>query len=116
MQNSSLAPEWIEFVDKRGKVEVLMQELIDRAQYHPGFLEFLQLLLTEYDAPFEWKSTVDGRVREIKQSFTKTETSEQSSSDLSDAGVQGEPPIQSMEVSRGGSTLQALQGNYGALE
>lgn len=75
--NNSLALEYVKFVEEGGRIEVFVQEIIDRCQYHPGYMAFLQALNTEYDSPFEWVHTDEhGRVRQIKQSFLKKETDE----------------------------------------
>ncbi len=113
---TNLAPSYVHFIDAGGRIEVLVQELIDRAQYHEGFLEFLQLLTKEYEGPFEWTSNEHGRVRKIKQSFVKTDANESANLSGPETGDNGDQTVQSVEVPRGGSTLEILRGNYGAIE
>lgn len=51
---SNLTPEYIEFVDgDERNTKLLLQQLIDRAQYLPGFLGKLKALIDEVDDPFE---------------------------------------------------------------
>jgi hypothetical protein len=72
--STNLAPDYVQFVDNKGRIDHLVQEVIDRAQYHPGFLDFLELLLKDYESPFEWVDTEDGRVRRLKPNFIKGES------------------------------------------
>jgi len=69
---TNLAPDYVKFVDNGERIDHLVQEVIDRAQYHAGFLDFLEMLLKDYESPFEWLDTPDGRVRTLKPHFVKT--------------------------------------------
>lgn len=51
--NNTLTPEYIQFVDCGGKLEVLAQDVIDRVQYSPNFLLELNMLLSKHESPFE---------------------------------------------------------------
>lgn len=50
---SNLTPEFIQFVDSGQNVQTLIQKVIDRAQYLPGFLAELDALLDKFEDPFE---------------------------------------------------------------
>jgi hypothetical protein len=50
---SNLTPEYIRFVDEGQNLSALVQKVIDRVQYLPGFLGDLNTLIDMYDDPFE---------------------------------------------------------------
>jgi hypothetical protein len=50
---SNLTPEYIQFVKEDGNINSLVQHVIDRIQYLPGFLAELANLLNKYESPFE---------------------------------------------------------------
>lgn len=51
--STNLTPEYVEFVEKGGSLGHLVQEVIDRMQYSPGFLDDLNKLLQMHESPFE---------------------------------------------------------------
>jgi hypothetical protein len=50
---SNLTPEYIQFVKEDGNLSTLVQHVIDRIQYLPGFLTEITDLLYKYESPFE---------------------------------------------------------------
>jgi hypothetical protein len=50
---SNLTPEYIEFIKEGQNINTLVQRVIDRIQYLPGFLDDLNSLLDKYEEPFE---------------------------------------------------------------
>lgn len=67
MTESNLTPEYIEFVkdDDRG-TKNLLQQIIDRIQYLPGFLDKVVTLINESEDPFE-EIPVDAYVAEDEE-------------------------------------------------
>jgi hypothetical protein len=63
-------------VDKGGSIEHLVQEIIDRVQYHEPALELFKFLVDYYEAPFETVDTDHGHIRRLKASFQKNELNE----------------------------------------
>ena len=61
---SNLDPKYIEFVNDGNEVNALVQLVIDRVQYSPGFLAQLQDLINKHAAPFNDTN----HVREFKGS------------------------------------------------
>lgn len=53
MESSNLTPEYVQFVKEGGNINALVQQVIDRSQYLPGFLDELNALLGRYENPFE---------------------------------------------------------------
>lgn len=54
MTESNLTPEYIEFVkDDDRSTKNLLQQIIDRIQYLPGFLDKVVTLINESEDPFE---------------------------------------------------------------
>jgi hypothetical protein len=50
---SNLTPEYIQFINEGRQINTLVQQVIDRVQYLPGFLNDLNALLNKYEEPFE---------------------------------------------------------------
>lgn len=50
---SNLTPEYIQFINEGQNLTTLVQQVIDRIQYLPGFLSDLNTLLVKYEEPFE---------------------------------------------------------------
>lgn len=71
---TNLASSYVKAVESGLNLEHLVQELIDRVQYHEGAIDVLNLFLEAYEAPFETVDTGMGTVRRIKTSFQKPET------------------------------------------
>lgn len=67
---SNLTPEYIKFVDEGQNIQSLVQKVIDRVQYLPGFLGELQTLLNEFEDPFEEVPIDAPEEEEIKTSAT----------------------------------------------
>ena len=73
---TNLAQTYVKFIDNGGNLEQLVQELIDRAQYHEGAIAVLNQITKVYEAPFEVVDTDQGRIRKLKESFQKNEQNE----------------------------------------
>lgn len=76
---TNLTDGYVSFINDGGNIENIIQELIDRAQYIPGFMQLLTDIVEESESPFEEVDTEEGRVRRIKQSFLKNEANESNS-------------------------------------
>lgn len=50
---TNLTPEYVRFVNEGGSIGHVVQEIIDRMQYSPGFMEHLDSVLNGYESPFE---------------------------------------------------------------
>jgi hypothetical protein len=76
---SNLVPNFIDFINNGGNVNNLVQQIIDRAQYHPKFLQELFILINKYEEPFEHVSideqieegTTEIYTRKLKPEFCK---------------------------------------------
>lgn len=71
---TNLDQNYVEFIDEGGSVGELVQEVIDRMQYNPGFLEELQGLIKGYESPFERIINDEGQFRVLKEKFRNTKT------------------------------------------
>jgi hypothetical protein len=70
MDSNKLDKDYLEFINSRGDWREIIQDTIDRMQYHPGFLDRLIELNKEYDSPFEVGN--QGGIRIIKLEYLKT--------------------------------------------
>jgi hypothetical protein len=50
---SNLTPEYIQFINEGTNISTLVQKIIDRSQYLPGFLRDIQWLININEDPFE---------------------------------------------------------------
>lgn len=87
---TNLTPGYVAFIDGGGCIEHLVQELIDRAQYTPGFIELLHDTVELYEGPFERIDTPDGPIRRVKSSFLKNEPNETSNNAEPHSGDNGD--------------------------
>ena len=78
--STNLTPEYVQFVERGNSLEYVLQEVIDRMQYVPGFLEHLESVLNSYESPFEvvnisrgdcHSSSPKERVRRLKEQYCK---------------------------------------------
>lgn len=101
---TNLAQSYLKFVEGNSSLERLVQEVIDRVQYHEGAIDVLESFLNTYEAPFETVDTTEGRIRKLKESFQKTDTNgsnKATDSTEPNSGDNGDQAVQSLEVSGG---------------
>ena len=67
---SNLTPEYINFVNEGENINTLVQKVIDKIQYLPGFFNELALLLNKYEDPFEEVEIEVPECEEIKTTAT----------------------------------------------
>lgn len=75
---TNLTPEYVRFVNEGGSIGHVVQEIIDRMQYSPGFMEHLDSVLNGYESPFETVRIPSGdsggryeEVRRLKVQYCK---------------------------------------------
>lgn len=108
---TNLTDGYVTFINNGGSVEHIVQELIDRAQYIPGFMQLLIDVVEESESPFEEVNTPEGRIRRVKQSFLKNDTNE-SNSNQPDKRDNANGSIRCMEVSWRGNPLEASKTSH----
>lgn len=90
---TNLTDGYVQFIEEGNSLTHLVQELIDRAQYVPNFINILQDALDVSESPFETVTTNDGPIRRIKSSFVKSESNEQASITEPTSGDSGNKSI-----------------------
>lgn len=64
--DTNLNSDYVKFIQSGRSLGFLAQEVIDRIQYTPGFLDEVKTLVNKYESPFE-----DLPIRKLKPHYLK---------------------------------------------